>query len=451
MKQPGKILWFEGLNLSPHQFQRQDQYHEARLHNVISAAVPRLWGVGSLEWDIDGLRDNVLRATSIRLIFQDGDIYDAPGNDSLPTPFLLDSLSNDEELFTFHIAMPLMKDHGGNLSGSDGFIASARYARKECESADLFDDDALDVRLSFLHKTAHFLPPHESRDAYTSFPIVRLRRGVGGGFEIDSNFMPPSLSVAAAARLPAMLDSLLAKLKAKLTALYAVHREPSRHAVEVQGGDIASFWMLHTISSAYAQLGHFVTCRDHHPERLYVTLLGLAGGLMSFSRKYDLTDLPAYQHADLGDSFHKLDALIRDLVDTVISARYFTISLTQDIQQPSCFQGQIDSTLLTSQTRLYLAIRAEMPATSLVEGVPNWVKAGAPDDVERMVKSALSGVALRHLPQVPAALPVRPDTYFFELDKHSSQYENMLKAQAIRIYVPDKLSRFTLELIAITA
>ncbi len=450
MKKPGKILWYEGLNLSPQQFQRQDRYHEARLHQITAAITPHLWGVVSLEWDIDGLHDNVLRATSMQLIFQDGETYDAPNSDALPPPIRLDGLSSDDDLFTFHVAIPLLKDYGENLSADDRPEQSARYRREERDSADLFDDATLDVRLSFLYKTSRFLAPHESRDAYVNFPVVRLRRSVNGGFDIDQGFIPPGLSIGATARLPVMLESLLAKLRAKLAMLYAVHREPALHVVEVQGGDIASFWMLHTINMACAQIGHFIACQAHHPERLYLTLLGLAGGLMSFSRKYDVADMPTYQHTELGACFSALDALIRDLVDTVIPTKYFTIPLTQEVNQPSCYQGSIDTVRIDHRTRFYLAISADMPAATLASGVPNWLKVGAPGDVERMVNSALPGATLRHLVQVPTSLPVRPDTIFYELDRHSAQYENMLKAQAIRIYVPDKLSRFTLELIAVT-
>ena len=46
----------------------------------------------------------------------------------------------------------------------------------------------------------------------------------------------------------------------------------------------------------------------------------------------------------------------------------------------------------------------------LVEVVPLRFKVGAPDDVEKLVLSAMPGVRLAHAPQVPAAVPVRPDT-----------------------------------------
>ena len=43
---------------------------------------------------------------------------------------------------------------------------------------------------------------------------------------------------------------------------------------------------------------------------------------------------------------------------------------------------------------------------------------------------------LVHAPQVPAAIPVRPDTYYFVLENRGALYESMLKSQSISIYVP---------------
>ncbi len=62
---------------------------------------------------------------------------------------------------------------------------------------------------------------------------------------------------------------LMEKLQAKVNALYGDMREPSRNVVEIRGGDMSSFWLLHTASSGYAALAHYLHHRDLHPERLF--------------------------------------------------------------------------------------------------------------------------------------------------------------------------------------
>jgi type VI secretion system protein ImpJ len=92
-----------------------------------------------------------------------------------------------------------------------------------------------------------------------------------------------------------------------------------------------------------------------------------------------------------------------------------------------------------------------MPGLELVDIVPLRFKIGAPDDVEKFVLSAMPGVRLQHAPQVPAAVPVRPDTYYFTLENKGQMYERMLQAQSISIYVPSGINELRLELIAVTS
>jgi type VI secretion system protein ImpJ len=226
-------------------------------------------------------------------------------------------------------------------------------------------------------------------------------------------------------------------------------REPSRNVIEFRGGDVSSFWLLHTVSSSAATLLHLLRHPALHPERLYQEMLGLAGGLMTYSRLVHLGNLPAYEHAAPGPSFLQLDAIIRDLLDTVISARYFAVALHEEKAGYHC--GKLDSGKIGAGATLYLAIAAAIPLLELVDAVPLRVKAGAPDDVEQCVLSAMPGVKLIHAPQVPSAIPVRPDTCYFALENRGVLYEQMLKAQSISIYVPAGIKELRLELLVVTA
>ena len=121
MKTPSKVLWYEGVTLRPQQLQQQDRYHEAQLHTVATAIHPCLWGVRSLVWNRKDLASNSLQAEEMSLLFQDGEIYDAPGTDELPVAIDLSKLPLDNECFTFYAALPKFKGHGGKFSGSDQF------------------------------------------------------------------------------------------------------------------------------------------------------------------------------------------------------------------------------------------------------------------------------------------------------------------------------------------
>jgi type VI secretion system protein ImpJ len=245
------------------------------------------------------------------------------------------------------------------------------------------------------------------------------------------------------------LRRLMDALQAKVDALYGMHREPSKHVIEFRSGDIASFWLLHTASTALAGLTHLARNPGFHPERLFERLLELAGSLMTFSRSFTLADLPTYDHTQPGQAFVKIDQLIRELLETVISTRSFAIALNEVI--PSFHRGRLDSEQITPGTQFYLGVSASMPPAELVDIVPHRFKVGAPDDVDKLVLSAMPGVRLTHVPQVPAAVPVRPGNYYFSLEPRGALYERMLQAQSLTLYTPSGIQDLSLELVAINA
>lgn len=443
-----KVLWGEGLFLRPQHFQQQDQYHEHRLHESLKAVHPYAWGVNQLQIDRDALSNNALRVLELSLRFQDGELYDAPMADELPETVDLSGLLQSQQTVTYYAALPAFKPFGGNFGQSGQATNAARFVQDNRDTPDLYTQ-AAQAQLSYLKKTVRLVSEFEPRDSYVHFPLVRLRRVATGGFEIDPTFVPPSLSVRAAPILFLQLRRLIDALQAKVSALYGHHREPSKNVIEFRSGDMSSFWLLHTASSAYASLAHYFHHPALHPERLYEQLLGVAGGLMTFSKSWTLADLPAYVHNDPGPCFAKLHMIIRELLDTVISSKYFAIALTQ--VRPSYYIGMLDSGKIDDKTTFYVAVSADMTAVELVDIVPLRFKVGAPDDVEKFVLSAMPGVRLSHAPQVPAAVPVRPDTVYFTIEAKGQMYERMLQAQSISIYVPSGIRELSLELIAVTS
>ncbi len=441
------MLWGEGLFLRPQHFQRQDAYHEARLHQVASAINPYAWGVRSLDIDREALVNSSLRFNELSVIFPDGTLFSAPQGDSLPAAVSLAEVPLSQQSITFYLAMPALNPHGGNAADAGNKSASVRFNQYGVETPDLFTQ-AASAEVMFLGSQVRLVSQFEALDAYVSVPVVRLLREATGGFRIDPSFMPPCVSIKSNAMLFLQLRRLMDALQAKVSALYGHHREPSKNVIEFRSGDVASFWLLHTASAASASLAHLFHHPALHPERYFEQLLGLAGQLMTFSRTHVLADLPVYTHADPGPGFGLLHSIIKELLDTVISARYFAIALSET--KPGYHAGRLDSGKIDERTTFYLSVAANMPALELVEVIPQRFKIGAPDDVEKFVLAAMPGVRLVHCPQVPAALPVKPDTYYFSVEGKSALYERMLQAQSISIYVPSGIQNLQLELMAVT-
>jgi type VI secretion system protein ImpJ len=124
------------------------------------------------------------------------------------------------------------------------------------------------------------------------------------------------------------------------------------------------------------------------------------------------------------------------------------ISLTE--VKASFYLGRLDSEKITSNASYYIAVAADMSPADLVESVPQRIKIGAPDDVDKMVSSAMPGVRLMSAPQVPASIPVRPGCYYFSVEPHGPLYERMIQSNSIMIYAPAGFQNLKLELFAVT-
>ena len=443
MNTASKILWIEGLTLGPQHFQRQDLYHEARLQRIAAILNPYFWGVRAVKWNVDALEHNLLSAEALSIVFPDGEIYDAPNADLLPEPVDLTRLPADVDAFTFHAALALVKPHGGNAD------QNGRYVRSDIETTDLFGE-ALAIEVPVLTMQARLVSHLDTQSATSNVPVLRIRRAQEGGFEIDSSFIPPSVAIGADPGLRRMLDGLISVLTAKIESLQRMHRKGSNDVYEVGTGDISSWWMLNIVSTANALLTHCANCPGLHPEAMFQQMLAAAGGLMTFSDRYKTADLPAYRHDALGEIFAVLDTLLRDLVGTVIGSRYFLLPLVTDRTRRVYSQAVLDPAKVTAQTQLYIAATADMPGLELVATLPIRLKVAAPADVEAIVGSAMQGVPLQHIPQVPAAIPARPNTYYFSLSQKSPLYEKALRDGALAIYAPDGIPGLKFELIAVT-
>jgi type VI secretion system protein ImpJ len=447
--QSPKILWGEGLFLRPQHFQQQDAYHEWRLAQMTRLLHPYAWGVRHVKLDPDALQTGLLRILELQVVFPDGELFNAPAEDDLPSPVSLASMTeatpNGENLW--HLALAPIRASGTNMAATKEQADTAvRYYRSPLQSADAYTD-AVTAEVVALRKSARLLADHEPRAHLISMPLLRLKKTATGSFEVDGRFMPPCLNIQASPALFLHVRRLLDVLQAKVDALYGMHREPSKNIIEFRSGDVASFWLLHTASAAFAGLSHLARHPALHPERLFEKLLELAGALMTFSKNFTLADLPTYEHTNPGPAFYRLDQIVRELLETVISTRYFSIALRENM--PSFHQGRLDSEQINQSTQMYLGVSASMPPAELVDVVPQRFKIGAPDDVDKLVLSAMPGVRLVHAPQVPAAVPVRPGSYYFSLEPRGMLYERMLQAQALTIYVPSGIQDLRLELVAV--
>nr|MBP8207515.1 type VI secretion system baseplate subunit TssK [Acinetobacter sp.] len=182
-----KILWGEGLFLRPQHFQLQDSYHEQRLNHTIRATIPFSYGVQSIVFDEVQLNTHVLTLEKVEMIWQDGEIYQAPARDLLPHPIQLDDLNLRGEM-TVYLALPIIQPHKKNVS-YDESVQPSRYHSHLTETHDLFTDATV-ADITLLRRRAEFkifessIEPNHELDGFLYLPVAKVKRQSSGSFEL---------------------------------------------------------------------------------------------------------------------------------------------------------------------------------------------------------------------------------------------------------------------------
>ncbi|MFQ6572120.1 type VI secretion system baseplate subunit TssK [Pseudomonas sp. UM16] len=445
MSKQSRVMWSEGMFLLPQHFQYQDEFHQHQLAEATLRSTPFHWGVQALQVDEDALANGSLQLKRLKLVFPDGSLFDAPQHDPLPAARDLKDLLKGNDLKVY-AALKLPEPFGLNYVEDGQEQKSARRFRKQFDTLPDLNEGDLENEITSLRLNVVMLVDGDNLDGYSYCPIAKLSRNNMGGFNLDPHFVHPTLHLGSHETLVGMGKRLLGALHAKSKALSGRRRERADQIAEFGSSDVTLFWLLNTVNRAYPQLAHLLAHPRLHPERLYLFLADLAGGLLTFTLDTQLHDLPEYDHHDPAASLVKLDEMIRVMLDNVVPNQCIVIKLNQT--KPSYWQGQLQDPRLT-EADFYISVHADMPGASLLELVPRAFKVGSPEDIEVVVNSAMPGVTLNHSTRLPNAIPVRLDNQYFAIEPHGLVYERMMNAQTICFYAPSAFTNLKLELMAV--
>jgi len=176
-------------------------------------------------------------------------------------------------------------------------------------------------------------------------------------------------------------------------------------------------------------------------------MLGLAGALSTFSLDEQARSLPGYDHDNLGGCFTELDEKIRILLETAIPSKCISIPLP--VTEKSIWSGEIKDEQYFKKTQFYLSVGAQMSVDEVVKQVPKLMKASSPAEIQRLVRNALPGISLRHVPVPPSAIPVKLTRQYFALNQTGVIWDGVVKSQRASIFVPDEIAKPELELLIV--
>ena len=447
MKSLSRVVWSEGMYLGPHHFQAQSRYFEDSIQFATSALWFATYGLAGCEISAEALRNGVVSVSHARGIFPDGLVFEMPESDPLP------EARNIAELFpptsdhlTVLLAIPARKQDGVNcVISEDGQPNGFRYTG---ETRPLHDEttgrDEKPVRLG--RKNIRLLLDIEDAAGLVTIPVARIKRSGSGYFIFDPEFIPPCLQITASERIMGLLSRLIEILEEKAASLAPPKRDGSTKAA-FSTREIANFWFLHTVNSSLAPLRHLYLTKRSHPEELYVEMLRLGGSLCTFSLDSHPRSLPLYDHDHLDLCFQGLDRHIRANLEVVVPTNCISIPLTS--AGDYFYYGDVADQRSLGPSRWILGIRSKLGEADLIAKTPTLVKVCSRQFVPRLVKSALPGLQLMHLPSPPAAVSPKVETQYFGIGKAGPCWEHISQTKAVGVYVPGEFPGAEVELMAV--
>ena len=446
MSQLQPVLWIKGAFLQPQHLQLQDLYLDGQMKFLMDSLIGYPYGFQTLTVDSGRLAKGYFGLSAASGIFPDGLIFDLR-SDLEPDPRqLLGAFSNQSSL-TVCLAVPHYRPGARNVSPTPGAGATARFIagciERHDESVGLSDKPK---PIQIVRSNLRYLLPHDDQTGHSVLPVARIVRR-NDQLEVDRSFVPALLHVSANSYLVSILRDLTGILSAKSQEHSRQRRGKGQGVIEVSGPtETAAFWLHHTINQSLPAFRSMLNNPGLHPHEQFRQMLSLAGALTAFTLKVDPNDLPIYDHDELGNSFSKLDAILRDLLETAIP-RYVVSLVLKKTDQAYVYSVFIPEKRYLLNSRVFLAVRSGHDPERPIP--PESLRVASAGNMQEAINSQLSGVplvAVGLLDVLPSPLQRQLGFQYFQVQTNGSYWEGVKSSQNFSVYVPAVIQEPLLEL-----
>ncbi len=450
MKQLQPVIWSKGTFLQPQHLQTQDRYLESLLHFRQESLRFAPYGFRNVVFSQQALAAGQLQVESASGLMADGLAFAIPSSDAAPeakplAPWFEPIQGVPPSHVDLYLAVPAYRSGGANL-GRPNLNKDGRYY---VETLMVQDENSGLVQkpIQVARKNLRILTEHELGEGMTGMPLARVRKDEAGQFQLDHSFVPPLLDFSSSDYILGLVRRTVELLAAKSANLAGMRRQKNLTLADFSSGDIANFWLLYTINTSLPIVRHAFESRHGHPEQLYAELTALAGALTTFSNDVSPADLPIYQHDSLGTCYGALCSLIYRLLESTVPTNFVSIPLR--LMQPSILAASLDDEKLLRNTRFYLAVSADLNEGELIQRTPLLGKLCSATHIEHLVRNAMMGVQLTHLPVPPSTIPVKLNFQYFALNQTGGPWEAIQRSRNIALYAPSELAITKAEVIVV--
>jgi type VI secretion system protein ImpJ len=448
MRQLQPVIWSKGTFLSPQHLQAQERFVEESARFYLDSLNPKCWGFSDFQIDAKALSEGMLAVTRASGIFPDALAFDLPISDPAPPARTLDECFQDgRKSCMFYLAIPQYLQGGMNISLAHGRVSTRYLAQMQMVRDENSGTGERPIQVA--RKNLRLLAEGENLDGSVILGCVRIVKSEAGIFQIDNTYIPPLIDIHAHPNLKRVLSSMIELLVTRSSQVSGSRRQKNQSLADFTASDVANFWLLYTINTHLPGLRHFLDSSNVQPMQLFSELSDFAGALTAFSTKIEPRDLPTYNHEQLGSCFGELDRLIRLMLETVVPSNF--VALPLKYTRDTIYATSIDKDAYFEGSKFYLAISADIRDADLIDRVPKLLKACSASDIELLIRNALPGLRLQHVPTPPRAIPVKLRQQYFAIEQSGKYWESVLRARNFAVHAPSDLLNPQMELVILLA
>ncbi|HNQ14259.1 MAG TPA: type VI secretion system baseplate subunit TssK, partial [Pyrinomonadaceae bacterium] len=310
-----KIVWNEGMLMTPHHFQQWDNYHEELLNSRVRSMMPYEYGILDLQINREAIANGNFQIINCHAVLPDGLMVNVPDAEAVPDLRPVGNHFHPEaEKLGVHIAIPARKTGEANFQANGAKPTSNVRFLQEGLAVKDETTGTNEQTLAYARSNLRIIFDDEVRDGFTSMKIAELKRTPTGQLQINEDYIPATLKTSSSAWLVSMLRQLVEILNTKSGSLGEQRRQRNASLADFTTSEVAVFWLLHTINSAIPTMAHFFRSPMLHPEPLYLEMAELVGKLMTFSTELYPRDIVKYDHDDLHFTFFNLSTQLKELL-----------------------------------------------------------------------------------------------------------------------------------------
>lgn len=428
MSNNNKVVWSEGMFLRHQHFQQQTRYFESQLTEKVNLLSPYGWGLQELTLDKGLLGTGRIALEKCRGVFPDGTFFSLP--DECEAPPVLEVPENTHNC-TIYLGIPVKRAGAQEINVNQKSAGFTRFAAREYEIRDNVSERGAPAIIHVAQLQLKFLLEEDDRNQFVCLPIARiLQRHSNGLITLDESFMPTCLDAQAYDRLIGYAHELRALLHQRGENLSKHVGDPSHNTI----ANMTDFLMLQLINRYEPLFHHLCEAKSVHPEQLYTLALQLNGEMAVYAEDSRRpVDLPIYNHQHPERCFDPLMKSLRKALSLVLEQTALQLDL-QENTNGIRVATLADRNLLKSSS-FVLAVNADIPSETLRQRFPSQVKIGPVEQIRQLINLQLPGITVNALPIAPPQIPFHAGFIYFELDKHSSIWDEMTGSGGFAIHI----------------